>query len=51
MCWIMFLLDIPGQPHGGEVSPAQFTNNVIFSIVKVSYFHMMVATYKNNIRP
>lgn len=38
------VLDVPGEPHGWEVSPAQFPDNMVFSIVKVSYFHMVVAT-------
>lgn len=38
-----FVLDVPGEPHGGEVSPAQFPDDMVFSVVKVSYFHVVVA--------
>ncbi len=41
---VFLVLDVPGEPHGGEVSPAQFPDYMVFSVVKVSYFHVVVAT-------
>lgn len=41
---VFLILNIPGEPHGGEVSPAELPNYMVFSIIKVSYFHMVVAT-------
>lgn len=40
------ILYVPGEPHGGEVTPAQFPDYMVFSIVQISYFYMVVATYK-----
>lgn len=44
-----YILDIPGKPHRRKVSPTQFTDYVIFSIIKVSYFNVMVATWMKGI--
>lgn len=41
---LFFVLDIPGKPHSREVSPAQLPDYVVFSIIEVSYFHMVIAT-------
>lgn len=41
----MFLLDVPRQPHCGEVSPAQLSNDMVFPVEKVSYLHMVIATW------
>lgn len=40
------ILYVPGEPHGGEVTPAQFPDYMVFSIVQISYFYMVVATCK-----
>lgn len=42
---VFIILDVPGEPHGREVTPAQFPDYMVFSIVKISYFYMVVATY------
>lgn len=38
------LLYVPGQPHSGEVPPAQLTDHVIPSIEEVSDLHMVIST-------
>lgn len=38
------LLDVPGQPHSGEVAPAQFTDHMVSSIEKIPDLHMMIST-------
>lgn len=45
------ILDVPGQPHGREVTPAQFANDMVFSVVKISHFHMVVTTYRKTYNP
>lgn len=40
------ILYVPGEPHGGEVTPAQFADHMVFPIVEITNFHMVVATYK-----
>ena len=40
----MFLLDVPRQPHCGEVSPSQLSDDMILPVEKVSYLHMVIAT-------
>lgn len=42
----LVLLDVPGEPHSGEVTPAQFPDHMVFPIVKVPDFHMVVAPCK-----
>ena len=37
------LLDVPGQPHGGEVSPAQLADHVVPPTEQVPDTHMVVA--------
>ena len=38
------LLDVPGQPHSGEVPPAQLTDHMISPIEQISNLHMMIST-------
>lgn len=45
------ILDVPGQPHGREVAPAQFADDMIFSVVKISHFYMVVTTYRKTCIP
>lgn len=45
------ILDVPGQPHGREVAPAQFADDMIFSVVKISHFYMVVTTYRKTYIP
>lgn len=42
---VVVILDVPGEPHGGEVTPAQFPDHVVFPIVEITNFHVVVATY------
>lgn len=41
------LLDVPSQPHGGEVAPSKLPNHVVTSIEEISYFHKVVTPWKN----
>lgn len=38
------LLDVPGQPHSGEVAPAQLTDHMVSSIEKIPNLHMVIST-------
>lgn len=38
------LLDVPGQPHSGEVTPAQLTDHMVSSIKKIPNLHMVIST-------
>lgn len=40
-------LDVPSQPHGGEVAPSKLPNHVVTSIEEISYFHKVVTPWKN----
>lgn len=41
------LLDVPSQPHGGEVAPSQLPNHMVTSIEEISYFHKVVTPCRN----
>ena len=41
----MFLLDVPRQPHCGEVSPSQLSDDMVLPVEKVSYLHMVISTW------
>lgn len=41
------LLDVPSQPHGGEVAPSKLPNDVVTSIEEISDFHKVVTPWKN----
>lgn len=45
------ILDVPGQPHSREVTPAQFADDMVFSIVKITHFHMVVTAYRKTYFP
>lgn len=40
-------LDVPGQPHGGEVTPSKLANHVVAPIEEISYFHKVVTPWNN----
>lgn len=40
------LLKVPAKPDGGEVTPAQLSDNMISAIEEVSYFYWVVSSYK-----
>lgn len=38
------LLDVPSQPHSGEMPPSQFPDDMVFTIKQVPYFDMVIAS-------
>lgn len=38
------LLYVPGQPHSGEVSPAQLTDHMVPPVEQISNLHMVIST-------
>lgn len=36
------LLEVPSQPHSGEVAPSQLPDDVVSPIKEISYFHKVI---------
>lgn len=42
---LLFLLHVPTEPHSGEVSPSQFSHNMVAIVEQITNLHWVITTF------